>query len=274
MSSWLPADWAKTIVLILQKGIDGQGKDILFPIGTSFLFGYDGLNCLITAKHVIFTKDGQLKKDVVAAVNKVGGGMNLIPLHTLVDTHKIGWSFHDDPEVDLAVIPIAIDTKQDDVKKMPMTLFETFDNISEGDEVFFLGFPLGIVSPIRVNPIVRGGIIASKRDNKTFLIDANVFPGNSGSPVFLRPTPFIFTPKGITIGKVRDPKFLGIISSYIPYIDKAISPQTGRVRVTFEENSALGVVYSTRYIEEMLSCDNFQKTFQIIHKKVIQTKED
>ena len=35
---------------------------------------------------------------------------------------------------------------------------------------------------------------------------------------------------------------IGIIKTYVPYIDVAISPQTGRARVTFEENSGLSAV--------------------------------
>ena len=51
-----------------------------------------------------------------------------------------------------------------------------------------LGYPMGLVSQKRQFAICRGGCIARIRDfyagqAKDFLIDAAVFPGNSGGPV-------------------------------------------------------------------------------------------
>jgi V8-like Glu-specific endopeptidase len=40
----------------------------------------------------------------------------------------------------------------------------------------------------RISPIIRTGTISVMNDDRTFYIDAAAFPGNSGSPVFLRPT--------------------------------------------------------------------------------------
>ena len=41
---------------------------------------------------------------------------------------------------------------------------------------------------------------------------------------------------------IRRSLLLGIVSSYIPYADVAVSRQTGRPRITFEENSGLAKV--------------------------------
>ena len=81
--------------------------------------------------------------------------------------------------------------------------------------------------------------------SRTFLIDAFVFPGNSGGPVVLRPE----------ISAIQGTKnqstayLIGIVLSYMPYIDAAFSLQTHRTRVTFEENSGLAEILPTDYID-------------------------
>jgi len=45
---------------------------------------------------------------------------------------------------------------------------------------------------------------------------------------------------------------IGIITSYVPYKDIAISQQTGRIRITFEENSGLAAVLPADYIIEVV----------------------
>lgn len=43
-------------------------------------------------------------------------------------------------------------------------------------------------------------------------------------------------------------RLIGIVKSYIPYIDVAISQQTNRTRITFEENSGLTKVEPVDHI--------------------------
>jgi hypothetical protein len=45
---------------------------------------------------------------------------------------------------------------------------------------------------------------------------------------------------------------MGVVSGYVPYIDVAVSPQTGKTRITFEENSGLSAAYPVDYIEETI----------------------
>ena len=45
---------------------------------------------------------------------------------------------------------------------------------------------------------------------------------------------------------------LGVVKSYIPYVDVGISPQTHRARVTFEENSGLAEVVPVDRINEAI----------------------
>jgi hypothetical protein len=125
--------------------------------------------------------------------------------------------------------------------------------ISEGDGVFLLGFPMGLVGETRNVVVVRQGSIARIRDclelkAKDFLIDCAVFPGNSGGPVVTRPE--ITAIQGTKPASAAH--LVGIVSSYLPYQDVAISRQTRRPRVIFEENSGLASVFPVDYIEEIV----------------------
>lgn len=136
------------------------------------------------------------------------------------------------------------------------------DGVSEGDSIFVLGFPLGIVSAQSKHVISRSGSIARIRDvlanqESCFLIDANIFPGNSGGPVVTRPE--ISSIQGTQA--INKAALVGIVKSYVPFKDIAISQQTGNPRVIFEENSGLAIVETT---------DNIKSTVELCYQQKIQ----
>ena len=101
--------------------------------------------------------------------------------------------------------------------------------------------------------ICRTGIVARIRDlfeNKAtdFLVDATVFPGNSGGPVILRPEmASLAGTKAISKASL-----IGIVKSYVPYRDVATSQLTRRPRIVFEENSGLTAVEPVDHILETI----------------------
>ena len=112
-----------------------------------------------------------------------------------------------------------------------------------GDRVAVLGFPMNLAGLQRKYVIARFGAVARLSDlisgaASTFLIDCFVFPGNSGGPVVLLPDlNAIQDTKAITRAAV-----IGVLDSYVPYRDEAVSLQTHEPRVIFEENSGLAQV--------------------------------
>ncbi|GAG99454.1 unnamed protein product, partial [marine sediment metagenome] len=62
-------------------------------------------------------------------------------------------------------------------------------------------------------------------------------------------------------------KFIGIIGEYIPYREIAISTQTGRPRVIFEENTGLSRVWSVPFIREILELGIFKEQLNKLVKK-------
>ena len=170
------------------------------------------------------------------------------------------WIGHPDSEVDVAVIPINAQLLRE--HRIKFGWFNSDDHIvtcararelgmSEGDGVFVLGFPMGLVGGDRNFVIVRQGAIARIRDTlaggtKECLVDVPVFPGNSGGPVVTRPE---FT--AIQGTRATNASYLlGMVKSYIPYRDVAISAQTKLPRIIFEENSGLTAVIPVDFIME------------------------
>jgi hypothetical protein len=125
------------------------------------------------------------------------------------------------------------------------------NGISEGDGVFVLGFPMGLVDKEQNFVIVRQGIIAKIRDalngaSDQYLIDASVFPGNSGSPVVLKPEATALK----NTSAHNQTLLIGIVSGYIPYREVVVSQQTGQTRVVFEENSGLASVMLIDHVKD------------------------
>jgi len=181
----------------------------------------------------------------------------------LMDSNnKQTWLVHPDPEVDLAIIGINAGFLSE--QGIRFSFFRSDQHIttraqatelgiSEGDGVFVLGFPMGMIGEKRNFVIVKQGVIARIRDTlaghtKEFLVDASIFPGNSGGPVVSRP-------EMIAIQGTKangNASLLGVVSSYVPYQDVAISMQTKRPRIIFEENSGLASIVPVDYLLEII----------------------
>jgi S1-C subfamily serine protease len=126
-----------------------------------------------------------------------------------------------------------------------------------GNDVFVLGFPMGISGTEQRNYVIaRHGTIARINDvldvgGMAFLIDALVFPGNSGGPVVSVPS---FT--AIQGTKSQDRAYLiGMVRDYLPYRDVLSSAQTGEARAISEENSGLAEVIPMDYINETIDAE-------------------
>lgn len=172
------------------------------------------------------------------------------------------WFSHPNTEIDVAIIQInfkvlrehAIQAAYFQSDKSVANIDKLNDlGITEGDFAYVFGFPMGLVGDERNAVIVRSGSIARIRDalaktNQEYLIDAFVFPGNSGGPVVSKPE--LVAIQGT---KSQNAAYLiGIVKSYVPYQDVAISLQTKRPRVIFEENSGLAAVHPIDFVQELI----------------------
>ncbi len=261
----IPPSFLDSVVAL---GVQSQDESIQF-IGTGFMYGYPTgqLNdrgsatywtFLVTNRHVV-AKASERGATLHARFNRPTGAVSrTYPLPLKEPDGSVSWTTH--KEADIAVLQLNADRLQadgieffffpSDVHAFTVEQLRKID-VSEGDGVFVLGFPLGQAGDERNYAIVRQGVIARARDwirgdANTFLIDASVFPGNSGGPVLLKPETV-----SVEGTKPNDRcGLIGMVSSYLPYREVAISTQTDRPRMIFEENSGLGVVVPQDQIYE------------------------
>ena len=224
-------------------------------IATGVLILTKGVRHLLTAKHVVKKfKD----KDLWIAFNTKHQRIDKRFIKDIKNTFKVKWIFYpSDTTVDLAIMPFP-KLPADEVKFVQSSLFLDISNIYETCDIFFLSFQPGVPSEDVIDPIIRGGIISRINKDKTFYVDGAAFPGNSGSPVFVKLSPFRREGGTISVGgDTLGGKFIGIIGEYVPYREVAISVQTGKPRIVFEENTGLSRVWSVDYINELINSQPF-----------------
>ncbi|MFH1634338.1 MAG: serine protease [Chloroflexota bacterium] len=91
---------------------------------------------------------------------------------------------------------------------------EVLSELAALEEVVFIGYPSGLRDETNSNPLIRRGITSTPvwndfQGRPAFLIDAGVFPGSSGSPVFIFNQDAYATKGGVNIGSRL--LFLGVI---------------------------------------------------------------
>jgi hypothetical protein len=249
----------------------GPGKT---PTGSGFfvfrhLQGDQGHVILVTNRHVL-PPEGTEKTITVRVFTKAGEKAEVrrvdVPVVGSDGRYLSNVRLHQDKAFDIAVVNATETIVKEKVQAswIPLDLFATSEklkaeNITVGDDIFLLGYPDAIFDPRNVSPILRTGVIATvptegyafneslrKRFGlperiEGFLIDANVFPGSSGSVVILKQQSATIGPGGATVvsSAKKTPYVLGIVSGSIPIADAAL----GSV-----QRMGLGIVYSAEAI--------------------------
>lgn len=256
---------------------DINPKEIQF-IATGFLVNVQGICHLVTAKHVVNnfivteTKSDKAVRRFIddkmfIFFNRKDGKIGFRSIGYAKKTESVKWIFHDDEKVDLAVIPFAV-SADDDVVTMPDIMFLDTSKLQEIYDVFFIAYQPGAESQKRIAPVMRTGMISLINDDKTFYFDGFAFPGNSGSPVFFKPAAVRFGQSGFDIGSDNlGGKFIGIVGEYVPYREVAISAQTKRPRVIFEEHTGLSRVWSANFLRDIEDSVAFKQQLQGIIDK-------
>ena len=154
---------------------------------------------LVTNKHVVAASDNGSFRFTLRL------GRNLVPnlgewLAVNVGSRRWKWwAGHPCENIDVAVFPlnpILEDMKRFepppffscvDAKLLPEN--SPFGDLNAIERILFIGYPEGIYDEKNNLPIIRSGITATPPDldydgKPQFLIDASVFPGSSGSPIF------------------------------------------------------------------------------------------
>ncbi len=245
---------------IIYFGVKDESNKISF-VATGFLIDIDGAYHLVTAKHVIVNKkDGKLTDKInddnlYVILNQFSGIQKEASLKKLREEKKVSWIFHSNAQVDIALLPFYLDVKNDDVKVLNKDIFTPMDSLFETYDVIIASLQTRISDNNNKSPIFRTGMISTKNKDKSFYIDGSVFPGNSGSPVYLKPSNIRYSQNGQVAFNLGSDhlayQLIGIVGEYETYIDIAVSSQTGRPRVAFEENTGLTKIWSIDLLLEI-----------------------
>jgi V8-like Glu-specific endopeptidase len=245
----------KTIVYL---GVEDKNHNPVF-LGTGFLLSYKGYLYVVTAKHVV---DGLYKNykddDITFFLNTKEGGGQIIKMDWIVRRSNAKWIFS--KRYDVAIMPF-VAMNNIDYKSIPENFLVTSEDLIELQDVFYISYQPGIESPGKITPIVRSGSVSIINEDGGFVLDAFVFPGNSGSPVFIKPN--IFDDEK---AKTESCKLIGIVGAYLPYQDVAISAQTNRPRIVFEENTGLAIISPAQALKSIFETDEFAAQ----HKKFVE----
>lgn len=141
---------------------------------------------------------------------------------------------HPDPEVDLAIVPLVNVLKNAGknindyfFKSALPTLIPTkgeAQSLDPVEEVLIVGYPSGISDIAHNLPIFRQGITASAaniefQNTRQFLVDASIWPGSSGSPVYLFENGIVHSRTGTHIGETKL-QLLGVVRAVVePELD-------------------------------------------------------
>jgi hypothetical protein len=254
------------------QDIDGQvqRKRIFYTIGTGVIFYVKAFGivvpCIVTAKHVLLDKQQNWKpKSVSVRFNQ----SDTLPIDKFfgdrLDLYdSIGqptWFEHPDLDIDLACILLdpSYNWPVTNMSIVPYSYFASDDEYYEGKEIFVLGYPGAVGFDLLNRAVVRRGTIAwvptKVNSDKKLLIDCNIFPGNSGGPVFSIPHD-AGTIMSDTI--FHKPKFYGIVSQR-RFANNPIFSQRGQINdssgnpISSLESIGIGVIITGKKVIELLT---------------------
>jgi len=178
---------------VLEDGSEGSGTAFVVshshPRGNSLF--------VVTNRHLV---EGVRQGGLVFTQGKNGQPLLGQRFQLNIDEFPHAWFLHPDPSADLAIVPLrpleaaarergielyyhAIDTRLvPDAHRLAA--------LDALEEVLFVGYPSGVWDQVNLMPILRRGttatpIVLDFEGRPEFLIDAAVYPGSSGSPVFV-----------------------------------------------------------------------------------------
>lgn len=248
--------------------VESTAEDGTRSSGTAFFYNASRTNrvapFLVTNKHVVRGARGgrvfflEGNEDGPVLGSSVLGNFGNFEGH---------WVFHPNEDVDLCCLAVA-DVIQASMDGGHPVFFKSVNSdlcpspadvvdLEAIEDVTFIGYPSALYDTVNLTPIVRSGRTATPIELDfnglpAFLIDASVFPGSSGSPVFIVQRGGYIKGGSFQVGRDRA-FFVGVVASV------HVSPTTGQLiqvindsGVVFNSPIDLGVVFNWKAVEELI----------------------
>ena len=247
--------------------IESSGVDSGW-IGTGFIYGVETTkgtaHFLITNKHVLQDAESLavtfISSDGTNAP-RLGDGLRM----TWKGVTAASWAAHPDPGVDVAAAALSplLNAAERAYGRSPFIRSvspalclrpEQLPDLDAYESVVFVGYPAGIYDTTNLLPVMRRGTTATPigvnyRGMPAFLIDAAVFPGSSGSPVFLMDQGSYSTRGTMHLGANRL-ILLGILAAaHVRQVDGRVRELPAKFGVEFDEPVGLGIVFRAEAID-------------------------
>lgn len=252
--------------------IEAKLKDNSISVGTGCIFNYEvdgkAYLFLVTNKHII-----KNSSEATLLFNLTDKKIPLLGQRhgVRIANFENQWTGHKSPDIDVAIMPFAPIYAQltsqniyvyfKAIGRNFIPTNEQLDQIDAIEDVVFIGYPNNIYDRANLLPIVRKGTTATPisvdfEGKPVFLIDASIFPGSSGSPVFLCNIGS-YSPRGRGVVIGNRLFFLGIVASvYIMQDSNTIEiidiPSGNLPVIKTSQMIDLGIVYKSSVITEVI----------------------
>lgn len=190
------------------------------------------------------------------------------------------WIQHTDEKIDLSVLPLSPIFKEMNIdlqKEMFLKFYNTslpdpdiWEMFSPMEDIVTLGFPNGFWDHYNNAPVVRKGVTATHpklnyNNEEAFWIDVTIYPGMSGSPVFIAGYGLEFYKTG---GYSTGAKtyFLGILSAMAKYKQDRSGIEMSYIPTTDEssDKDILNVISSLGYVIKATKLKEFDSILEKI----------
>ena len=221
-------------------------------IGTGFFYLAllnDGTNrsvtLLISNRHVFLDPKARL----IISLNRKKEG-NTPEFGNVITFDQVGFEdgyvAHPDSEVDLACVNVGGITHTDAFyRNLGNDLLKPIDyeKVAVGSEIIFVGYPQNRYDVVNNLPLIRKGWIASMPNvdfngKGQIVIDAQIFQGSSGSPVFVHWD--------------GEYSLLGVVSQTMIRHSQLQTLPANMPQVGIEQILGLGIVIKQRHVQELI----------------------
>lgn len=254
--------------------IDTTASDGGRGAGTGFLFAHriseeKHAIFVVTNKHVVNgMQTGSLTfHQKKGDVPKLGHGFRLD-----IQDWSQAWFGHPSPDIDIAVVPF-VPMEAHIRQQQQVELFyrcvdssmlptpQQLEQLDAIESVTFIGYPNGIWDKTNLIPVARRGTTATPlavdfEGTPRFVIDASVFGGSSGSPVFIFNQGMFTDKKGNTSIASRL-LFVGVVAAvfFKTELNQIVAvpvPTVTAPMVSNREMLDLGIVFKSRTVVETI----------------------